>query len=136
MKKINEQKTAEAVARMREMGMMPEAIQMFKQDHLLQSEGRGFLSGILYDLDERARKAVSVVSDNGGMPYHVIKSFTEVGTLYAVLYVSHSEEEWDMERMENDGSIFSYVYNATNPSYSEYGYIGIRPANGGLERIQ
>ena len=130
MKKINEQKTAEAVARMQEMGMMPEAIQMYKHGHV------GFLSGILYDLDEGARKAVSVVSDNGGMPYHVIKSFTEVGTLYAVLYVSHSEEEWDMERMENDGSIFSYVYNATNPSFSEYGYIGIRPANGGLERIQ
>ena len=131
MKKINEQKTAEAVARMQEMGMMPEAIQMYKHGHVLQSEGRGFLSGILYDL-----KAVSVVSDNGGMPYHVIKSFTEVGTLYAVLYVSNSEEEWDMERMENDGSIFSYVYNATNPSFSEYGYIGVRQANGGLERIQ
>ena len=131
-----EQKKEEAIFRMKEMGMMPEVIQMYKHGHLLQSEGRGFLSGILYDLDEGARKAVSVVSDNGGMPYHVIKSFTEVGTLYAVLYVSNSEEEWDMERMENDGSIFSYVYNATNPSFSEYGYIGIRPANGGLERIQ
>ena len=126
----------EAVTRMQEMGMMPEAIQMYKHGHVLQSEGRGFLSGILYDLDEAAQKAVNVVSDNGGEPYHVIKSLTEVGTLYAVLYVSNSEEEWDMDSMENDGSIFSYVYNATNPSYSEYGYIGIRPANGGLERIQ
>lgn len=57
--------------------------------------------------------------------YHAIESITTHGKLLSLLYVSDDKEEWESERLENDNSIMSYVFNLDNPDLSEFGYIAI-----------
>lgn len=89
--------------------------------------------GILYNLNEDAKKAITIVQKDGNFPYHVVVSHTMIGDMYAVLYASQDSTEWDSERL-SDGSCLAYVYNATYPECSEYGSIGIQSANGGIIR--
>lgn len=122
---------AEAVLRMKNLNIMQEIIKRYEEkDEILFSE----FGGILYDLNEEAKEAVAKVKEKGFLPYHVIRSQTEFGDVYAVLYVSNQTEEWKSERRDKNGTIYSYVYNATNPSFSEFGSIMVESCNGGLLR--
>lgn len=122
----------EAVSRMLNMGIMDSIIQRFEEndEDILFSE----FGGILYDLNEEAKKAVKIVKEKGYLPYHVIRTQTEVGDLYAVLYVTKDTENWSSERRNRYGEMISYVYNATNTVLSERGYITVDSCNGGLQR--
>ena len=62
--------------------------------------------GILYDLNEDAKTAVSAVKDRGDIPYAVCRSQTEIGDLYAVLFVSPDKNGWDFERPDREGNCF------------------------------
>lgn len=128
---------AEAIARMKELGLMAEIINSFEKDKkIMMSEG----AGILYNLDETANKAVSGLLENNDedisyLPYHVIHTMTNIGELYDVLYVSSDGSNWDYERFSyHNQEIEAYVYNASEPLFSENGPISIKPCNGGLKR--
>lgn len=41
----------------------------------------------------------------------------------AVLYVGPNEDEWEMERIDEDGYMYCYVYNAFLPALSEPGEV-------------
>ena len=80
--------------------------------------------------------------DKGKFVYHVI----ETGDTLAFLYVTIPTDsmfgenllyEWEEERLASDNSLIAYVYNLQNPSYSEFGYIGIDTFmdSGALTRI-
>lgn len=62
-----------------------------------------------------------------GLIYYVIHQFTNIGELYSMLFVSNFEEDWEIERKdcERKEDISSFVYNVTQPDFSEMGYIGI-----------
>lgn len=101
---------------------------------LQKSDNGLFISefgGILYDMDENAWKAVEEVRKYGGYPYHVIRS----GSMYAVLYVPEDYKETSYFAYNvKDGLIGAYVYNASEPMFSEFGDIIVKPTNGGIAR--
>lgn len=56
--------------------------------------------------------------------------------MFAVLYVTENEGEiTDEDKVsDNEFELVAYVHNATDPDLSEYGYIQVKSANGGLIR--
>ena len=68
--------------------------------------------------------------------YHLIKSYTNIGTMLTVFYVSEHMDEWELDRadMEDDTQL-CYVKNLDDDWRSEFGSIGFRRINGGLMRI-
>jgi len=122
---------AEALFRMQKLNLYNNAIKAYREN------GKIFMSefgGILYDLNEEAKKAVEKVQADGYTPYHIVVSHTTIGDLYSVLYVSDNTENWLGERMDKNGDIVSYAYNASDPFLSEYGYSQYICVNGGLQR--
>ena len=122
---------AEAISRMKRLNLMPTVVGNFKQGKLMFSE----FGGILYDANEKCKEACTRVIERGGLPYHVIRTQTEFGDLYAVLYVSENTQEWKLERPDCNGEMVAYVYNTTDDMCSEYGDIVVTSANGGLARV-
>ena len=130
---LREKQKKEAVKRMRKLGMIAGVIKDFeKEDRLQQSEN----GGMLYWIDDETKEAVKKFEEQyGGLVYHLIKSFTEIGIMYAMLYVSAHEEEWEYDMEDIEGrSVVAYVYNADHPELSELGGVSIRPSFGGLVR--
>jgi len=123
----------EAVKRMKALKMLDQPIKEFEEEGKLNlSESHG----ILYWLDEEEQKMVDQFEkEHNGLVYHVIKSFTTIGLMYSLLYVSEYLEEWQMD-MENidDECQLAYVVNKDMPGCSEFGTIGVKPMNGGVVR--
>lgn len=74
-------------------------------------------------------------NEHDAIAYHVVKSKTNLGIMYSILYVSTEMEEWeyDMEDLEA-GQALAYVVNVTYPDCSEFGSIGIEQRNCGVVR--
>ena len=121
----------EVISRMTKLHLWNNIITRYKKDKtIFMSE----TAGIIYELNEDAKKAANYVKEMGYTPYHIIRTNTTFGELYAVLYVSNNTEDWTLERYnEKDNIITSCVYNKDTNSY-EFGDIGISPANGGIVR--
>lgn len=123
----------EAVKRMKMLRILPQTIKEFETDDVVnESEG----IGALYWLNEDEKEMVKEFEKEfGGVVYHVIHSFTEFGELYALLYVSQYEEEWECDNESlKEGFPLAYVVNKSHPYCSEFGSIGVRPSIGGLVR--
>lgn len=132
MSVTREQMAAEAVKRMKKLNIMEQTINEFQEGILNLSDNEG----MLYLLDEEQKKIVAdFEEENEGLVYHVIHSFTNIGEMYELLYVSTCDEEWeeDYEDLEN-GSALVYVINVYMPDCSELGTIGVKPMNGGVVR--
>lgn len=131
-----EDKKQEAISRMKYLQLMPEAIEQFKHGAVLTSE----YCGILWETNSRIKKEIEIFEKNyNALVYHVIKGTYEIQdekmTMDSFLYVSDNKDEWKLDRNDmKNGCLLSYVYNETIPIYSEIGYIGVCPANGGLSR--
>lgn len=147
-----EEMRAEGVKRMKLLNMIPQTIKEFEHgEHINYSErvrfGSKTQSGILYWLDDNMTERVKAFEKKyNSMVYHAIHSFTNFGEMLALLYVSSDVEEWEddvsdlKEKVEDYKGIkfynpFAYVINMTDEDCSEFGRIGIVPANGGIERI-
>ena len=112
---------------------MEQPVKEFEDEGKLNLSENG---GLLYYLNEDEQKMVDdFEKENNGLVYHVIKSRTSIGLMYALLYVSEYLEEWkmDMEDLE-EGQALAYVVNMDMPDCSEFGTIGIKPSVGGLIR--
>ena len=122
---------AEAVGRMKALGLWDKVIKRFAKD------GTVFMSefgGIIYDLDGGAKTAVDMVREAGNLPYHVVATDTAIGRLYSVLYVGRNAEEWKFERPSKKGLAVNFCYNAWD-MLGEYGTSQFEQANGGLVRV-
>lgn len=130
-----EEMKEEAVRRLRSLRVMEKPVvkDFIQSGKIYRSEA----GGILYDMDENSRKALSVFKQKWDyLPYAVIVSYTEVGTMYTILFVSPDKEKWPGERPDSkDGFCYAYVYNTDTPIFSALGGVGIEGANGGLVRI-
>lgn len=121
----------EAISRMKNLKLMDEVISNFKNGKLMMSE----FAGILYDLNDEAKEAVEKVKEYGYLPYHIIRTHTEFGELYDVLFVSDNTESWQYERRNKRyKDMYSYCYNATVPDFSSTGTIIVESLNGGVKR--
>lgn len=109
--------------------------EFMERDVLNRSETR---YGFLYWLNEEEKRYVREFEKKTGfLVYHVVKSeLRDMGTCYSMFYVSDEVGEWCRDRKDlQDGEPFVYVYTADEPTYSEYGYIGIVKRNGGVARV-
>jgi len=132
-----EKQIQEAVARMKTLQIDKGVIRQFQSGQLNLSEGGGFL----YWLNEKEKAMVSdFEAKYGTVVYHVVKDLFEFGLCYSLLYVSKEEEEWEADRsdLSETGTSYpiAYVFNETEPDFSEFGSIGVRPSIGGLKRVE
>ena len=130
-----EQKINEAVARMKKLGIMTDTIKQFEQGKVSQS-----IDGFMYWIDEQTENNLKAQIDefeqkNNAVVYYVITTNTAFGLLYSLLFVGDDEAEWEYENEDlADGYVFSYVINANEPLFSEFGTIGVGQQFGGLIR--
>ena len=134
MNELKERQIAEGVKRMRKLRMLRQPIREFEKEGVLNLSENG---GYLYWLEDSEREMVAnFESENDATVYHVIKSFTNIGLMYALLYVSKYEEEWGMDMDDlAHGQALAYVVNVDMPDCSEFGIIGVVPAIGGVRRM-
>ena len=135
MKATKEQMKQEALARMKLLNLHPNVVNEFQnEDKLNYSEGT---LGILYwATDEMKQVAEGFEKKTGYKVYHLIDNNSEeIGHMLTLLYVSTEMEEWTYDRRNiQDGCPLAYVVNMTYPDCSEFGSVGVRPANGGVVR--
>ena len=132
MEDLREMQVKEAVNRMKMLHILPRTVQEFKSGVINRSEEMG----LLYWLDDEEKEMVKKFEEEWeGVVYHVIKTFSTLGLMYSLLYVSKHMDEWEMDRADIlDGRAFVYVVNKDMPDCSEFGTIGIRPSFGGVIR--
>jgi hypothetical protein len=133
MSELRERQKQVAIERMKKIGIMEQPIKEFEENGKVNLSENG---GLLYWLnDDEQKMADDFEKENNGLVYHVIKSRTTIGLMYALLYVSEYEEEWEMDMEDlGTGQALAYVVNKDMPDCSEFGTIGIEASIGGLIR--
>ena len=137
MAKISfEDKKAEAVARMKMLGIFPETIRQFDKDGLV-SISEPPLGAFFWTAGEDLEHIRSFEERYNVLVYLVVRSYTEFGRMDSCLYVSDHPDEWGMDREDiRQGQAYAYVYNHDDPECSEIGSIGImKTPAAGLRRI-
>lgn len=136
MKICTADKKAEAVRRMKMMGIYGPTINQFRRSQQV-SVSEGPLGGF-YWMDEKDRKAVrKFEQEHNALVYMGVRSRIAGDEVDSYFYVSDTREEWadDREALQN-GETVAYCYNRTAPGMSEAGWIGFRPTCGaGVRRV-
>lgn len=124
---------AEAVERMKLLELYPTVIKEFINEKVINKSEH---IGILYWLDDDEKKFVKDFEDeNNAVVYHIIKTYTTIGCMLSVFYVSADEAEWESDREDMKiGEQLCYVKNIDNDDCSEFGYICFQKNCGGLMR--
>lgn len=131
-----EEKKAEAVKRMKAMGIFPQTIKQFEK------EGKVSVSeppvGAFYWLEGEELELVrQFEKEHNALVYVVVRSYTSFGKLDSYLFVSDYKDEWaDDNEGAKTGEVLAYVHNYDYPECSEMGYILIEKTIGaGLKRV-
>ena len=134
MKVSREIKKEEAIKRMRAMHIIPDAIKQFKNDDVVMVSEPPF--GGLYWLNDEEKKMVhEFEQENNALVYLVVRSFTNLGIMDNIFYVSDYQDEWEMENEDlKDHYAFVYVVNHDMPDFSEFGSIAWKSIGGGVLR--
>lgn len=131
---INEKKK-EAISRMKSMKIYKEIIDQFEKGIICESECP---FGACYWINEDQKDRIKKFEEEyDALVYHVIHSYTDFGEMESYLYVSDHKDEWDMDNEDiKSNFVMAYVYNKTEPEFSEIGSIMFKvgPA-GGLLRV-
>lgn len=148
----------EAVERMEMLDLLdlPEEsiIREFKENQVVyvsRPKYLGVMTGVLYKLSDAERKLVQKIEeDHDILIYHAIRNETNIGVMYAFLYVSGNEKEWKMDRkmlenIDTDAAHpLAYVWNAgdievdaddLSDGFGEWGAVSVVKGEGGLCRI-
>ena len=122
---------AEAVSRMQSLGIFEPIIKDFEDNDNVQCYEAPL--GAAYWLPEKMKAVVKDFEKTyGALVYGVIKTLTPVGIMWAMLYVSAHQNEWQYDRGDmRMGQAYAYVYNESDPDMSEIGLIGIKKNAGG-----
>lgn len=126
MKISRDDKKAEAVRRMKLLGIYPETIRQFeKQDLVSVSEPP--LGAFFWERDDDFEHIKAFETKYGALVYMVVRTyFKELGKLDSYLFVGDYLEEWDYDRQGlKSGAAFAYVRSEDYPWCSEFGSIGI-----------
>lgn len=127
-------KKVEAIKRMKAMGIFPDAIKQFKNsDIIMVSEPP--LGGLFWLNDEEKEMVRKFEQENNALVYLVVRSFTNLGIMDNIFYVSDYQDEWEMENEDlKDHYSFVYVVNHDMPDCSEFGSIAWKSIGGGVLR--
>lgn len=131
-----EEQKAEAIERLKYLGVLPTVIESFSNGKILASE---YNLGLLYEVDQPMKDKIKQLERNGDMVFHVVKGTYSVCdeemVMTSYLILDNDKEEWKWNHNEiEDGIVFTYTVNETAPEFSEYGNIIVAPLNGGLTR--
>lgn len=131
-----ENKKAEAIKRMKILGLFKPCIRAFeKYDEVQLTEPNGGLYEF-GDNEELNAKIKEFEEEHNALVYHVIHNYTQFGELYSFLFVSDYEEEWEMDNEDvKDGYAVAYVWNKSDDWCSEMGSIVVQEKFGGLVRV-
>ena len=132
--KTREQMKQEALQCMEAIGLSKGCIKAFRDRDMIWTSERG----CLYEDEEFHKLAKQVEEEYGGLVYHIDHTIFEFGDCLSMFYISKYEEDGDLEETINDlkdGYAFCYVYNQTDPMFSEFGSISFRPVIGGVMRM-
>ena len=127
-------KKVEAIKRMKAMGIFPDAIKQFKNsDIVMVSEPP--LGGLYWLNDEEKEMVRKFEQENNALVYLVARSFTNIGKMDNLFYVSNYDDEWEMDNEDlKDHYAFVYVVNHDMPDCSEFGSIAWKSVGGGILR--
>lgn len=127
-----EQMKEEAIRRMGWWKLHPNVVRDFKKGVLNVSEHMG----ALYWLEDDDKKLVDDwAKETGNLPYHLIRSYFDDMELLTILFVEPDKSEWTLNKDDSVYFVqFAYVINKTEPAFSEYGSVGLRPTFGGVIR--
>ena len=130
-----EKKKAEALSRMRELGIYEYAIKQFDElDKISISEPP--VGAFFWIKGEDLEQVKKFEQEYNALVFVVIRSYTTDGLLDSFLFVSDYSEDWADERQAlKNCEATAYVYNHDAPYCSEVGIIGIElTAAAGLSR--
>ena len=130
-----EAKKAEAIQRMKTLGIFPQTIRQFEQEGLVSISEPPF-GAFYWAEDEDLERIKEFEAEHNALVYLVVRSYTNIGKMDSYLFVSDYEEDWPYDRQGlKTGRVCAYVYNFDVPEFSEMGYIGVEPTIGaGLHR--
>lgn len=138
--KMKEKQREEALRRMGNMKLGTEIVEAFKAGDLAMCDKVTIINfgtlPVIELLDGEILTQIREIEEEYNLVvYAVVKSYTEFGTLYDLLYVSQYEEEWGMdEELWKDKIVMSYCINQDIPHFSEFGSIGVDIQKGHLYR--
>ena len=120
-----EEKKAEAISRMKMLGIYPETIKQFEAGHVSRSEPP---FGAYYWVEGKELEALrKFEEEHDCLVYTVVRSYTSIGTMDSYLYVSDCKDDWELDRDDlKEGYAFTYTINHDAPDCSEFGTIGIK----------
>lgn len=127
-----EEKKAEAVARMKELGIHAETVKQFESEGLVSISEPPF-GAFFWAEGEDLERIKQFENQHGVLVYMVIRTYSNFGKMDDFLYVSDYREEWAMDRDDlTDKRQIAYTYNHDMPDCSEFGSIGfaLTPAAG------
>ena len=128
-------KKEEAIKRMRAMNIYSDAIKQFKNaDIVMVSEPP--LGGLFWLNYEEKEMVSKFEQENNALVYLVVRSFTNLGTMDNIFYVSDYQDEWEMDNADlNENYACVYVINHDMPDCSEFGSIAWKSIGGGVLRV-
>lgn len=131
-KRFKEAMKAEAIKRMKRLGISNEVITIF------ESENKLFCSYYVAQVDvpsEIISELQNWEKESGNIIYHVVYSKLFGYEIYNALIVSKYIEDWDYETIMIDkGRTMAYTINVSKPDYSELGTIILENHHGVLQR--
>ena len=135
MKVSREIKKVEAIKRMKAMNIYSDAIKQFKNsDIVMVSEPP--LGGLFWLNDEEKEMVSKFEQENNALVYLVVRSFTNLGIMDNIFYVSDYQDEWEMDNADlNENYACVYVINHDMPDCSEFGTIAWKSVGGGVLRV-
>lgn len=136
MNVTREEKKAEALRRMKAWGIYGPTREQFRKSNLV-SISEPPLGACFWVNDEEKADIEAFEKEYNALVYHVVRSFTSIGTMDCYLYVSDHPEEWQYDHDDlKEGRQCCYVKNHDDPWCSELGSVGLAltPA-AGLKRI-
>ena len=128
-------KKVEAIKRMKAMNIYSDAIKQFKNaDIVMVSEPP--LGGLFWLNDEEKEMVSKFEQENNALVYLVVRSFTNLGIMDNIFYVSDYQDEWFMDNADLDENYACvYVINYDMPDCSEFGTIAWKSVGGGVLRV-
>jgi hypothetical protein len=127
-------KKAEAIKRMKAMGIISDAIKQFaEEDVIMVSEPP--LGGLFWLNDEEKKMVQDFEQKYNALVYLVVRSYTNIGKMDNIFYVSDYQSEWFMDHTDIDeGYACVYVVNYDMLDCSEFGEIQWKSIGGGVLR--
>ena len=127
MKISRNTKKAEAVRRMKLLGIFPETIRQFEKGNLVSISMPPF-GAFFWARDDDLARINEFEEKHDALVYMVVRTYyEELGKLDSYLFVGDYAEEWGNDRQNlKDGEAFVFVYNHDCDWCSEFGSIGIK----------